>query len=78
VNDDKWYEKKGVTPPSHQPHLTLDDLTARLTPLKLHSWRQDGNKLIGQSEMGEVVNFLPTDVMLTGTDDKGLPVFKKV
>jgi hypothetical protein len=76
--DHDFYAKQNVTPPSVAGHGTEEDVRSKLEPLKLHSWRQEGNLLIAQSELGEVVNHLPTDTILSGLDDKGMPIFAKV
>ena len=46
--------------------------------LKPNSWKLEGNKLIGETEYGPLVQFIPTDRVLTGTDDNGLPIFKQI
>lgn len=76
--DHDFYAKHDVTPPSVSPHGTEEDLRDKLKPLKLHSWRQEGNLLIAQSDMGQVVNHIPTDTIMTGLDNNGLPIFAKV
>lgn len=72
------YEKLGVTPPEHLEHGTDEDIRKNMQKLLPTKWRQEGNLLIGETEMGEVVNHLPTDMILVGTDDRNLPILKKV
>lgn len=75
----KEYEKLGIPPPSVFPHgMTPDQMVANLQPATPRNWRQEGNKLICDTEFGELVNYLPTDKLLTGTDELGMPVFTDV
>lgn len=76
--EDSFYTKRGVTPPSRQPHTTIEEIVANMKPLKPTNWRQAGNLLIADTAMGELVNYLPTDYLLDGTDDKGLPILRKI
>jgi len=71
------YRKWGLEPPETIPHGTEGEIKEKLTRLKPNSWRLEGNKLIGETEMGPLVNFIPTDYILTGTKN-GLPIFKKI
>lgn len=73
-----WFHKVGKTPPSHQPHGTETDIAQNMHPIKPNSWRVEGNKLIGDTEVGQLVQNIPTNLICTGTDDDGLPVFKKI
>lgn len=74
-----WYARNNVRPPEQIKHgLSIDDIVEKLKPLELKNWRQEGNRLIADSDVGEVVNPLPANYILTGTDDKGLPIFKKL
>lgn len=75
----KRFEDWGVPLPTSTHHGFEADIEASRHPLEPTHWRQEGNKLIGTIDnVGEFVNFLPTDVILTGTDENGLPVFRKV
>lgn len=76
--DTDFIRKLGAAPPVAIPHGTDEDIRDKLTPLKPNSWKLEGNKLTGMTEMGLLVQMIPTDYILTGTDEKGLPVFKKV
>lgn len=73
-----FYRKHGVLPPSVSQHGTEDEIREKLTPLKAHSWHLVGNQLIGQTDWGELVQTIPTTHILTGMDDRGLPIFRKV
>jgi hypothetical protein len=43
-----------------------------------HTWKLEGNKLTGMTEMGPLVQMIPTDYVLKGMDDSGKPIFAKV
>ena len=76
---DSWYEKHGVTPPSHKPHgVTPDDIREKLRPLKAHSWRLEGNRLIAKTDLGDVVNLINPNYVMTGVDQANLPIFKRI
>lgn len=75
----KWYDKMGRARPTHISHgINLDDIDQHMKKLQPNSWRLEGNKLIGQTDMGPLVQFIPTDYILKGTDDEGLPIFERV
>lgn len=77
-HDYKFYERYKVAPPSVAKHGTEADIRDNMQQLKPYSWRMEGNKLIGKTDMGDLVNYLPTDVILTGTDEKGMPILEKI
>lgn len=80
--DDKtraWFEKNNLKPPEHIFHdLTPDDISKRVERAQLLEWRQEGNRLICKTNFGELVNHIPTDMMMTGTDKQGLPILTKL
>lgn len=77
--DLKWFQRNNLTPPSSVSHgLTPDEIGSKVKPLKPHSWRLEGNRLIAKTEMGELVNYISTDYILTGIDKDGLPVLTKI
>ncbi len=73
-----FYKKHGKAPPKHFEHGTEQEIRENMVRLRPGSWRLEGNQLIGQTELGTLVQTVPTDVILTGTDDDGRPIFKKV
>lgn len=73
-----FYKKHGKAPPKHWEHGTEQEIRENMVRLRPGSWRLEGNQLIGQTELGTLVQTVPTDVILTGTDDDGRPIFKKV
>ena len=75
----KWFDKQGKARPGTTAHgVTSDNINEHMRKLMPNKWRLEGNKLIGETEMGPLVQTIPTDVILAGTDDKGLPIFAQV
>lgn len=75
----KWYDRVNKARPTHIPHgLNADNIHEHMRKLMPRSWRLEGNTLIGMTEMGPLVQKIPTDYILVGTDNKGLPIFEKV
>lgn len=75
----KWYDRYNKARPTHIPHgVNSDELDKHMRRLQPESWRLEGNQLIGMTEMGPLVQVIPPDVILTGTDEDGLPIFEKV
>lgn len=80
--DTDFWRKYNVAPPEATSHQVVDTfespLSEKLKQLLPNSWKLEGNKLSGMTEMGELVQFIPTDYILIGKDSRGLPVFQKV
>ena len=74
----KEFAKWGVEPPSSERHGTDEDIRSQMVKLLPNRWRLEGNKLTGDTEHGELVQFIPTDYICEGMDDKGLPILTKV
>lgn len=75
----KWYDKVNKARPTHIPHGTsADDIHKHMKKLQPSKWRQEGNRLIGETEAGTIVQFIPTDVQLKGTDEQGLPILERI
>ncbi len=68
----------GLEAPTHSAHLTDEQIQEHSKRLLPRSWKLEGNKLKGQTDMGELVLFIPTDYILKGTDSEGLPILEKV
>lgn len=68
----------GVPLPSRESHGTDEDVRANLKPLKTNNWRMQGNWLIADTEFGELSQRIDPAYILTGTDEKGLPIFKNL
>lgn len=75
---DKWFEWKGVKPPERQPHLTEEELEAKLAEnLQDHKceWIQRGNAIeCDQSSQYTHGKVIGVNVRLAGTDENGKPV----
>jgi len=74
----KDFNEWGVTPPStvtHGSDLNIQDSMKKLLP---NSWKLEGNQLIGQTDMGELRQTIPTSHILVGSDPRGLPIFRKI
>ncbi len=75
----RFFDALGIRRPDHISHsVNQDTISSALKQLRPHTWRLEGNQLRGMTDMGELVQTIPTDYILTGTDDNGLPIFKKV
>ena len=51
----KLYRKLGISPPTHERHLTDEQITTGMKRLLPDKWRLEGNMLRGMTEMGELV-----------------------
>lgn len=77
--EDKIYEEWGVEPPSHESHATEEEIKEALSKPVVHHWKQKGAVLICDAcpwEHATEPRF--KDYILTGTDEKGLPILQKV
>ncbi len=75
----KWYKQNNLELPEHVSHdLSADDISSKAQSVNPRNWRQEGNRLIADTDFGPLVNHLPTDVIMSGLDSKGLPTFKKI
>lgn len=72
------FKNWGEPLPSRQSHGSDDDIRSSLKSVNPTNWRLEGNRLIADTEMGELSQTIPTSHILIGTDDKGLPVFREV
>jgi len=68
-----------VPKPLHLEHgVNTEDIGKNLKRLNTTNWKLEGNVLTAETEMGKLTQKVPTDVILTGEDAEGLPVFKKI
>ena len=75
----EFYDRHNKQRPSHIQHgVSPDNINEHMRKLQPRSWKLHGNVLTGMTDMGPLVQTIPTDYILTGTDDEGLPVFTKV
>lgn len=72
------FEKWGKLPPTVEGHGTDQDIRENMKVALPTQWRLEGNQLIGQTELGKIVQTIPTDYILHGTTDDGLPDLRKV
>lgn len=76
---EEWYARQGVEPPEKISHgITDDKIIDNLVKFKATSWRQQGNQLIAEGEMGRLVQRIPSDVICKGMNEQGLPILEKV
>lgn len=74
----KQYEAWGIDPPTSDVHGTDEDIRAKMTKLLPNSWHLEGNQLTGMTEMGQLTQTIPVEYILIGTDEAGLPIFRRV
>lgn len=74
----KEFDRWGKTPPTSVRHGTEEELEKTRVELTPKNYRLEGNKLISETEHGTLVQFIPTNRIMTGVDDRGMPVFKKI
>lgn len=72
------YEALGVEPPERTPHGTDEDIRSHMQLAKPIRWFQRGNELVADTDLGEVVNLLPTNYMLSGVDKDDRPILTRV
>jgi len=71
-------EKLGIPPPITSSHGTDQNIADNMKRLIPNKWHLEGNQLIGQTELGELRQSIPTNYICVGTDDKGLPILQKI
>ena len=76
--DTDWYLKHDVAPPEVVSHGHDEEIREKLLPLKTWGWKLSGNQLTCMTNMGELSQTIPTDVILLGEDDNGKPLLKKI
>lgn len=74
----KEFKEWGVPLPTREVHGTSADIRSNMEKAHCTNWRMEGNKLIADTQFGPLVQFLPTDMICRGTDDKGLPILEKI
>jgi len=79
--DRKFYERLGVAEPTSDTHgedSFEHPLSENLKPVNPKNWRQSGNRLICDTEYGQLVQLIPTDKIMVGVDEKGHPILKDI
>lgn len=75
----RWFDRHNKRRPESISHgVGPDDIANRMRQLKPHSWKLRGNQLIGMTDMGPLAQTIPTDRILVGTDEHGLPKFRRI
>ena len=75
--DKALFENNGKAPARHIPHFT--DAEREQFRIKAnHVWKQRGNQLYCECELGLHTSFIPTNKLMTGTDENGLPMLTDV
>ena len=74
----KLYEKWGKTPPTSDAHGDEETIRKNMVRLKPRNWKLQGNQLTADTEFGPLVNYIPTDYVLEGVDEDGLPKLRKI
>jgi hypothetical protein len=67
--------------PSSDQHGTdslSNPISSNLQSVRPRNWRQEGNLLKADTDWGPLVQTIPVDYLLDGTDERGLPKFKRV
>lgn len=78
-NEDNWFVKNNLTPPTHTSHgITPDEISQNVKSVNPRNWRAEGNRLIADTDMGPLVQLVPTSHIFTGVDKQGLPKFRRV
>lgn len=73
-----FFAKRNLPVPTTTPHGTEEDIEKKAKKLMPNTWRLEGNKLIGETEMGALVQTIPPEYICQGTDDEGLPILTKI
>ena len=72
----KQYDRWGVQRPTHDEHGEFDP--SKLVPFEATEWWLEGDLLFARGNHGVVANRIGTDYVCEGTDDKGLPILRKI
>lgn len=78
----KWFDEVKKARPSHEEHGVVDTwedpLSSRLISGNPRNWHLEGNELTCDTDFGPLRQRIPTDYICHGTDEKGLPILKRV
>ena len=78
TENEDFYRKLDVAPPSTATHGTESDIREKLVPMMPNKWRLEGNQLIAETEEGTYVQTIPSNKILLGTGKDGLPIFRTI
>lgn len=74
-----FFSKRNLPLPQTIAHGTPDDLEDKITKLEPTNWRMEGpGKLVADTLMGPLVNFVNPNLICTGTDKNGKPILKNI
>ncbi len=76
-----FFDRHGKKRPEHLAHgedTWENPASARLEKMQLSNWKLEGNKLTCDTPNGPLVQFIPTDRIMKGTDSNGYPIFEKI
>lgn len=73
-----WFLKNELTPPKTQPHGTDEDIRNNLKPAKMWGWKLVGNQLECETDLGKLVQTIPSDYILVGEDENNHPILRKI
>jgi len=77
--DAKLLEEAGEDAPAVAEHGTEEEVRHKMTRYMPNQWRLEGNLLIGTTPEGDVLSQrIPTTHILTGVDDAGSPILRRV
>jgi hypothetical protein len=74
----EWYNKMDVKPPDSVTHGTDEDIRSKLKPTKMWGWKLEGNRLSCNTDMGKLVQSIPTNMILVGETPEGMPILQKM
>lgn len=82
-DENNWYDRNGVARPDVSEHMTEEKLVEIFDKLRKETvhgdWIQDGNRLVCRKcNPQHASEPIPIDYLLQGTDDRGLPLLKKL
>lgn len=72
------YKELGYELPQHAAHGTEDEIRESSKIITVHSWFQEGNRLVCKCDLGTHSSVIPPTHILTGTSEDGLPILQKV
>ena len=79
---DNWFDRNGVPRPDHIPFLTEEELEKKFKEIRettVHGgWKMQGNYLFCTKCQFQHGDFIAPEYILQGTDNKGLPILKKI
>lgn len=79
AQESRFYDKLGIEPPTSVSHGVRDeDTRGRLLPANPRDWRLEGNVLHCMTDHGPVAQTIPTDYIMRGIGEDGLPVLTKI